>query len=64
MKPEKMQITWKTRKPDIILEGVVILRRCNTQIREHMCLETHFQNEFSFLGRFGQSGLLLLMLVF
>ena len=26
------------------------------QIREQMCLETHFQYEFSFLGRFGQSG--------
>ena len=29
----------------------------NAQIREQMCLETHFQYEFSFLGRFGQSGL-------
>ena len=29
-----------------------------TQIREHMCLETHFQYENSVLGCFGQSGLL------
>ena len=28
-----------------------------SQIREQMCLETHFQYEFSFLGHFGQSGL-------
>ena len=27
------------------------------QIREQMCLETNFQYKFSFLGRFGQSGL-------
>ena len=27
------------------------------QIREQMCLETHFQYEFSILGCFGQSGL-------
>ena len=27
-----------------------------SQIREQMCLETHFQYEFSFLGCFGQSG--------
>ena len=27
------------------------------QIGEQMCLETNFQYEFSFLGRFGQSGL-------
>ena len=27
------------------------------QIREQMCLKTHFQYEFSFLGRFGHSGL-------
>ena len=25
------------------------------QIREQMCLETHFQYEFTILGRFGQS---------
>ena len=28
-----------------------------SQIRELMCLETHFQFEFLILGRFGQSGL-------
>ena len=28
----------------------------NAQIREQMCLETHFQSENSVLGRFGQSG--------
>jgi hypothetical protein len=27
------------------------------QIREQMCLETHFQYEFPTLGSFGQSGL-------
>ena len=26
----------------------------NAQIREQMCLQTHFQYEFSFLGHFGQ----------
>ena len=26
------------------------------QIREQMCLETHFQYEFPIFGRFGQSG--------
>ena len=31
--------------------------RCKSQIREQMCLETHFRYEFSFLGNFGQSGL-------
>ena len=27
-----------------------------SQIREQMCLETHFQYEFSFLGSFGAFG--------
>ena len=30
---------------------------CASQIREQMCLETHFQYEFSFLGSLRKSGL-------
>ena len=45
----------------ILYEGPFILMRFFhgylAQIREQMCLETHFQYEFSILGRFGQSGL-------
>ena len=31
-------------------------RQIQPQIREQMCLETHFQYEFSILGHFGKSG--------
>ena len=34
------------------------MRKCCPQIREQICLETHFQHEFPILGRFGQSAYL------
>jgi hypothetical protein len=38
-------------------EGLFSNDFIKSQIREKICLEKHFQYEFSILGRFGQTGL-------